>query len=156
MREALQLATRAGASAGISLAIANALGLAHPVFAMIAAVIVTDLAAAKTRELAWPRLVGTLIGAVMGAVASYWLPTSAWSAAFGIAVVMLACTALRMPQAAKLAGYVAGIILFSQASQPWLYALERLVETGLGVSVAIAVSMVPKLLAAQPAPRTDP
>jgi hypothetical protein len=59
---------------------------------------------------------------------------------------MLAAHLLRVPGAAKLAGYVCGITLFQQSMQPWLYAVDRFVETVLGTAVAIGVSMLPKLL----------
>jgi uncharacterized membrane protein YgaE (UPF0421/DUF939 family) len=60
-----------------------------------------------------------------------------------------------MKNATKLAGYVAGIVLLQHTDAPWLYALQRLLETGLGVLVAVAMSLVPKLLRAE-APRTSP
>ena len=154
MVAALQLSVRASLAAGLSLAVADGLGLAFPIYAMIAAVIVTDLDPAKTRRQALPRLTGTIIGASVGAVACAWLPAAPWSIALGIGVAMLACQLARMKDATKLAGYVAGIVLLEHTDDPWLYALDRLVETAIGLGVAVAVSLVPKLLRenAPPAP----
>jgi len=146
MIPALQLSIRAAAAAGITVAIAQAAGLAFPVYAMIAAVIVTDLDSAKTRELAIPRLAGTLAAGVIGALASQWLPPEGWAVAIAILVPMFAFRAFVMPDAAKLAGYVTGLIVLQDAGHPWMYAVDRVIETLLGVCIAVLVSFVPKLL----------
>ena len=51
-----------------------------------------------------------------------------------------------LPAAAKVAGYVSGIILLDHGDSPWSYALFRMIETVLGIAAAVAVSFVPKLI----------
>jgi uncharacterized membrane protein YgaE (UPF0421/DUF939 family) len=108
---ALQLATRAAAAALIALAFARTLGLDFPLYAMIAAVIVTDLAPARTRRLAVPRLTGTVLGAGIGALLASLPGHGPWTLAAGILVTMFVTDLLGWPDAARLAGYVCGIVL---------------------------------------------
>jgi len=143
---AVQLSTRAAAAAGLAVGLAHLLGLQYPLYAMIAAVLVTDLSAARTRQLALPRLAGTVVGAAIGAALAPVLDPSVWALAVGVLVAMLASQLLRLHDAAKLAGYVCGIVLLEHREGPWSYAMDRLVETAVGIALAVLVSLVPKLI----------
>jgi uncharacterized membrane protein YgaE (UPF0421/DUF939 family) len=134
-------------AAGVSVAIAERLALAFPIYAMIAAVIVTDLSPVQTRHLGLQRLAGTVLGAALGAALSPIRPLGAWAIGLGILVTILLCHILGLPGAAKLAAYVCAIVLLEHGAYPWSYAFHRLVETPLGTGVAIGVSLVPKLVA---------
>jgi uncharacterized membrane protein YgaE (UPF0421/DUF939 family) len=145
---ALQLALRSCVAAGLSVYAARELGLPYPIYAMVAAVIVTDLSPARTRALALPRIAGTIIGALVGAALCGLVASQAWTMAIGIGISIFACHALRLPEAAKLAGFVSGIVLLEHVATPWAYGWDRLVETLLGIAFAVLVSLVPKLLRA--------
>jgi uncharacterized membrane protein YgaE (UPF0421/DUF939 family) len=142
----IQLALRASVAAGLSLAIAKFLQLQFPIYALIAAIIVTDLSPAESIRLGWRRLVATVIGAVCGATLSMVLPASSWSIALSILVAMISCHLLRTPEVVRVAGYTSAIVAFSYGVDPWHYAFYRLIETGLGICVAWAISYVPKLV----------
>jgi uncharacterized membrane protein YgaE (UPF0421/DUF939 family) len=142
----VQLCVRAAASAGLSVAVAQQLGLPLPIYSMIAAVIVTDLSPMQTRRLGVPRLAGTVIGATYGVALHVVLPSNAGAVALGIVIAMLSSHLARLPDAAKLAGYVCGIILLDQGQEPLAYAVDRFLETVLGIGMAITVGFVPKLI----------
>ncbi len=91
--------------------IANRLGLEYPLYAMIAAIIVTDLAPEQSRRLGLQRLVGTVVGAACGAALSSAAVPGLWTAAAGILFAMHVCQLLDMEARAKLAGFVCGIVL---------------------------------------------
>jgi uncharacterized membrane protein YgaE (UPF0421/DUF939 family) len=92
------------------------------------------------------RLVGTVVGAACGAMlSSPWHP-SPWTIGFGILTAMLLCHLAHVKAGTKLAGYVCGIVMLSYNDEPWLYASLRLIETALGIGVAVLISFVPKLI----------
>lgn len=143
---ALQLSIRAALAAGVAVAIAELFRLQYPVYAMIGAVIVSDLSPAKTRQLGRQRLAGSALGAALGGVFSQFLPPAAWAIGLSILVAMSLSHLLRLQAAAKLSGYVCAIVLLGYGDDAWFYALYRLIETVLGVGMAVLVSYVPKLI----------
>ena len=151
----LQLSVRAALGAGLSVALAQLLRLHYPLYALIAAVIVTDLSPSQTRKLGLWRLVGTVLGATLGAVLSPLLPPAPWAFGLGILVAMFLSSALRLHGAAKVTGYVCGIVLLDHHGHPLSYALHRLIETVLGIGLAWLVSLVPKLIPAGTVKKKD-
>lgn len=143
---AIQLALRAGIAGGVATWIATRAGLEHPLYAFIAAVIVTDLSPAQSRRLGLRRILATMIGAICGAALSQLLGPG--SGAVGIAVVlaMLVGSLLGTGDGARVAGYICGIVVLDHSAEPWLYAAQRFGETALGVVIAWAISFVPKLI----------
>ena len=75
----IQLALRSAVAAVLSLLAALWLGLQYPIYAFIAAVIVTDLKPGMSQTLGLRRIGATLVGAICGASLTFLLPGSAWS-----------------------------------------------------------------------------
>ena len=143
---AVQASFRTAIAAGSAVAIAQLLRLEYPIYALISACLVMDLSPLKTRQLAVQRLLGSVLGAIVGAVLSYPLPAGPLAIGVSIVIAMLLSYALRMPAAAKVAGYVCGVVVFAYGADPWSYAYHRTLETFLGIGMAVLVSLVPKLL----------
>lgn len=149
----IQLSLRAAVSAALAVAIAQWLRFDHPLYAMIGAVIVTELSPAQTRSLGMKRLVGTVLGALVGAALSIVLPNGAWSIGLSVLLAMTLSHVLHLADAAKVSGYVCAIIVLDHRNEPWSYALARFLETALGIGVACCVSLAPSFLRANKHPR---
>jgi len=142
----LQLATRAGVGAGISVGLAWLLNLDYPIYAMLAAVIVTDFSPAETRKLGVQRMAATVIGAVCGGVLRSFLDPSAWAIGLSILLAMVICQQSRVRNGAKVAGYISAIVMLEHGGNAAEYAFYRFIETALGIGVAWAISFVPRLI----------
>jgi uncharacterized membrane protein YgaE (UPF0421/DUF939 family) len=140
------LALRASVAAGAAIGLAYLLRLETPLFAFLAAVIVTDLTPSQSRQLGLRRLVATAVGAVCGATLSPWLASGAFAIAASILIAMLISHIVGAREGAKVAGFICGILVLEHNSEPWLSAYHRFLETALGVLVAWGVSYVPKLI----------
>ena len=142
----VQLALRAGIAAGVALAIAQVSKLDFPIYAAVAALIVTDLKPSQSTNLGLHRIVATVLGAGCGGVLSSVLPAQPWAVGAGIAVAMLVSDLVQGKDGVRVAGFTCGIIIVTVGSEPWHFAFDRLMETLIGVVVAWAVSHVPKLI----------
>jgi uncharacterized membrane protein YgaE (UPF0421/DUF939 family) len=140
-----QLAIRAAVAAAVAAAIAQWLKLDYPIYALLAAIIATDLTQHQSRQLGLRRLAATLLGALGGALISVTLPSSAWSAGLAILCTVFVSQRLRLRSSAKVAGYISAIVVLHFGSDPWGHAYDRFVETALGITVAWLVSFVPIL-----------
>lgn len=132
-------------AAAFAVAIARLLSFDYPIFAFISAVLVTDLSSAESRKLGVNRLLATVVGAMWGAILTPLIPSGAVVIGFSVFVAMAACHLLIGTGGARVAAFVCGIIVLDNNPEPWAYAFHRFAETVLGVSVAWAISYVPKL-----------
>jgi uncharacterized membrane protein YgaE (UPF0421/DUF939 family) len=142
----MQLALRAGLAAGVAFEIAKVSELDVPVYAAVAALIVTDLKPSQSTNLGLHRIVATILGAGCAGVLSAFLPTQPWAVGIGIAVAMLLSDLVQGKEGVRVAGFTCAIIIATVGNEPWHFAFDRLMETLIGVVVAWAVSHVPKLI----------
>jgi len=122
----------------------------EPVYAIIAVALVTDLTPKDTQRLGLGRIAGTIIGSTVGASLCMVLPSNPFSIGLGVLVAMFLVALTRIPAGARVAGLVCGVIILTHDVDPWAYALDRAIETTLGIVTAVLVSRLPKLLRAEP------
>ncbi|RYX83404.1 hypothetical protein EON83_14535 [bacterium] len=140
--EALILGIRAALASCAAVAIAQSLNLTYPLYAVVAAVIVTDVSSEKTQQSGVQRLLGTALGAVSGPLLVMRFGDSLVVMGVAIALLIFVCYVVGYIDAAKLAGYVAGLVVLDHSDAPWNYARDRFVETSLGIVLAIVVSLL--------------
>jgi len=145
----LQLAIRAAIAAALSLVVAELLSRDSPIFALMAAVLVTDRSRSETRRLGGLRMLATVVGAICGGLLTLVLPGNPWAVGLGILIAMAISLLLRAPEAAKVAGYTCGIIVYAHGAHPWPYAWYRFLETAIGIGVAWLISFVPKAISTE-------
>ncbi len=112
----------------------------------MAAVIVTDRDAAETRRLAVRRIISTAIGGICGVALAQVFGSSSWEAALAIFIAMTLSIVVTQLGDPKIAAYLCALIIINYATNPFDYAFYRFVETALGIVVAWAISLVPKLV----------
>lgn len=141
---AIQISVRAATAAALAFWVATLLGAHDAIYALVSAVIVTDLSPETARRLAIQRMAGTIIGAVAGALMIQVLPNGPIALGIAIMISMLAAYACRFePPAARVAGYVAAIAMFAHRDAIWVYAFDRAWETIVGIAAALLVGLVP-------------
>ena len=153
----VQLSIRAAISAGASAGIAQWLELPGPMYAMIGAIVVSDLKIGQVRLLGLRRTGGTIVGALIGAATTAWMAPGALSITFAVMLSMFACHLLGLGGGAAISGIVSGLLVLEFSNDPWNFALVRTAETMLGIAVASIVVHVPMLLPVAPpeAPARD-
>jgi aromatic acid exporter family member 1 len=138
-----QLSVRAAAGATIAYVLAKSFVLPHPVYALIAAIGVTDFYPTETRNLGLQRLAATIIGAACGLILWTVFEPREWVVGLGILIAMATCHVSNISGGAKVAGYVSALVLLSQGEHPWTHTCYRVLETVLGIGVAWLISLVP-------------
>jgi uncharacterized membrane protein YgaE (UPF0421/DUF939 family) len=111
-------------------------------YALIAAVVVSDVAPDAIRHLGYQRLLGTAVGAMLGGVLAVFFGHVLWAVGTAVFLTILICEFLRFRDAAKVGGYVAGVVIIGYAAAPWRYAWDRFLETAVGIAFAMLVCFV--------------
>ena len=141
-----QLALRAAVGGSIACYLAAFLQLQRPIYALVAAIIVTDFAPSQTKRLSLQRLSATGIGGMCGVAVWSAFGQAQWSVGLGILIAMVLSHACNASAGAKVAGYVCALIILDSGDDPLTYAWYRVLETVLGIAIAWLLSLVPRLI----------
>ena len=136
-------AFKTGLAATLCLWLGHLFGLAHSYWAAITTIVVMGSDREVTFKSCRDRLIGTAIGAFFG-----WATFYAWHGhylLYGLAVALciFVCSTLAFDKAGRLAGVALTIVvLIHLDSGPGQAAVARFLEVGLGIVVALAVTLL--------------
>jgi uncharacterized membrane protein YgaE (UPF0421/DUF939 family) len=135
---------KTGLAAVLSFLLANLLGLSYPYWAAISAIVVLGWDSTLTFASCRDRIIGTAIGAFMG-----WVTFYLWHGHYvfygvSVALCIFVCSGLQFEKAGRLAGATLSLIVLVQTDRsPGSVAIDRFLETGIGVVMALAMSLLP-------------
>jgi uncharacterized membrane protein YccC len=138
-RRLLLHAAKTALAAGLCWWLASRLGLHEGYWGAISAIIVLQSNVGATITASRDRLLGTLIGAVLGFCSTLYghLP---WNYMLAVLAAVILCGLLNLRESSRLAGVTVTIVMLVHAGSHWTVALDRVVDVFLGILVALAVS----------------
>ena len=115
-------------------------GLHDGYWGSISAIIVLQSNVGSTVNASRDRILGTLIGAVLGFAFSLF-GTLPWNYILAVLIAVVVCGLLGLRNSSRLAGVTITIVMLVQKTGPrWSLAMDRVSEVVLGIVVALAVS----------------
>lgn len=143
----VRLAVRVTSAALLAFALARLLGFAHGYWAVITAIIVMQSSLGGSLKAAIDRLLGTMAGALYGAVVAIVMPhADGWELGLALvaAIAPLALLAAIKPsfKVAPITAFIVLVPLSGQTLPPLAFAFDRILEISIGSLVGVAVSLV--------------
>jgi uncharacterized membrane protein YgaE (UPF0421/DUF939 family) len=130
-------------AAGVCLGLARVVGLRPGFWACISTIMVMQSESADTLAASWNRLVGTMVGALMGLGVSYFWNGNLIVYGGAVLVSMLVPEILGVKGAGRMAALTVTIVLLGANSRShWGVAGDRFLEVCFGILVALVVSQV--------------
>ena len=123
----------------------------NPIFACIAAIITMQGTIESSVKLGQNRLIGTAIGGVIG-IAVLFIDNTLWNRSLnllivplGIIIVIYLCNIVDRKKSVTIAAVTYLIIMVSlEQKSPYLYAVNRIIDTALGIGISVLVNMIVK------------
>jgi len=138
-RRLLIHAAKTALAAGLCWWIAKLFGLDDGYWGAISAIIVLQSNFGATIAASRDRILGTLIGALIG-FAFVQIGALPWNFIFAVLAAVIVCGLLGLRSSSRLAGVTICIVMLVKTGSHWTLALHRVMEVFLGVVVAIAIS----------------
>lgn len=124
--------------------IAQAMHMPEPYWATVTTIVVMQSSLGAAWKVSWKRLVGTLLGAVVGGFLSSYVGGNLIAFGAAMAGTGLVCLILKVDRSAyRFAGITLTIIMLVPRTQStWIIAIHRCVEVSLGIAVALVLAAV--------------
>jgi len=129
-------------ASGIAWELAKLAGSHHPFLAPVSVILCIQPSVQQTLQFSYYRVVGTVIGVILTAIAALWIPLASWSMAL---LIVLACSlsmlAERHPTLLREVGLSVVLVLELQ-QRSGSYAVDRVRDTFIGVGVALVLHLL--------------
>lgn len=137
-------AVRTALAAVVSFLVARVFGLPEAYWAPITTLVITQSSLGTALPVSWNRLIGTALGALVGALVASYLPPTVL--VYGVSIFMLGlfCAVVRSNRSAYRLGAVALtiVLLIPHADAAWRVAWHRFAEVAIGIVVALVLTVV--------------
>ena len=132
-------AAKTALAAGLCWWLAQRFHLSEGYWGAISAIIVLQSNVGSTVSASRDRILGTLIGAILGFTCTLF-GTLPWNYILAILAAVIVCGLLGLRESSRLAAVTITIVMLVKAGSHWSVALDRVVDVFLGILVALAVS----------------
>lgn len=120
-----------------------AIKLDSPFYAVIAAIISMDKTIIGSFKAGKNRMIGTLVGAVVGVICASIIPENALMCGIGIIILIVICNVMQMKGSVVVGGIVFIAIMVNLKGQSAVaYSISRIIETFIGIALAILVNLM--------------
>jgi uncharacterized membrane protein YgaE (UPF0421/DUF939 family) len=132
---------KTGIAVALSLFVANLFGLESPFFSGVAAVITMQITVAESFLIGWNRMLGTIIGASFGMLASFWGLENPLAIACGIIMIIFILNKFHWNLSISIATIVfLSITILGGEGNPLAYSLNRILDTFVGITTGVLVN----------------
>jgi uncharacterized membrane protein YgaE (UPF0421/DUF939 family) len=132
---------KTGIAVALCIAISKIFKMEYPFYAAIAAVISMQNTVSDSFKAGKNRMLGTMVGALIGLVSAIIMPGNIILCGIGIILVIFICDKLNWNKSLVIACIVFCAIMTNlKGRNPYLYSLNRLLDTFLGITSAMLVN----------------
>jgi uncharacterized membrane protein YgaE (UPF0421/DUF939 family) len=125
----------------LSILISKLFKMEYPFYAAIASIISMQSSVINSISAGKSRMLGTMIGALVGFLCALIDPGNLILVGAGIIIVIYLCNLLNWKDSASIACVVFCVIMLNlKESDPFLYSINRIIDTFVGIMVAVAVN----------------
>lgn len=151
--EALEHAARTAVAAAVSLLTARLFGLPEAYWAAVTTLIVMQSTLGAALTVSARRLIGTALGAAIGAILATYFGSNIFVFGVGIFLLGLVCTLLgqidrRLPTYLDRTAYRYGsialtiVMMVMRYNSAWIVALHRFIEVSIGIVVGLLLTVL--------------
>jgi uncharacterized membrane protein YgaE (UPF0421/DUF939 family) len=143
-RLSLQNSARTAVAALLSLIVARLVGLPEAYWAPITTLIIMQSTLGAALAISGRRLLGTALGAALGALLASYFGPNMFIFAAGVFVAGIFCAAVKLDRSAyRYASITLAIVMLIARPQPaWIIATHRFAEVSIGIAVGLILTSI--------------